>query len=64
MHYEWTVKALKAGKHVLCEKPFMANAREARKVMGLAKERGLVLEEAVCCFSCPTLYGYGWVMLT
>lgn len=56
VHYEWTVKALKAGKHVLCEKPFMANAKEAREVTGLAKERGLVLEEAVCYLS-------PWLML-
>lgn len=47
-HYEWASKALKAGKHVLCEKPFTANADEARKLVELGKEKGLVVEEAVC----------------
>ena len=47
LHYEWAVKALKAGKHVLCEKPFTANADEARKLVKLGREKGLVVEEAV-----------------
>lgn len=47
LHYEWSSKALKAGKHVLCEKPFTSNAAEARKLAQEAKERGLIVEEAV-----------------
>lgn len=47
LHYEWASKALKAGKHVLCEKPFTSNAAEAKKLVQEARERGLVLEEAV-----------------
>jgi len=46
LHYEWTKKALEAGKHVLLEKPFTANAAEARPLVRLAKEKGLVLMEA------------------
>jgi predicted dehydrogenase len=46
LHYEWSVKALRAGKHVLCEKPFTSNAEEARKLVGLAKEKNLICEEA------------------
>jgi len=50
LHYEWAAKSLKAGKHVLCEKPFTSNAAEAKELMELAKDRGLVLEEAARCF--------------
>ncbi|GAM41890.1 hypothetical protein TCE0_042r15365 [Talaromyces pinophilus] len=46
MHFEWASKALRAGKHVLCEKPFTSNAEEAHKLIELARERGLVCEEA------------------
>lgn len=48
LHFEWTKKALLAGKHVLCEKPFTSNADEARELVKLAKEKKLVLLEAVC----------------
>lgn len=33
LHGHWTIAALRAGKHVLCEKPFTANANEARAVV-------------------------------
>ncbi len=45
-HLEYTVKALRAGKHVLCEKSFALNAREAEKMHAVAQETGLVLIEA------------------
>jgi predicted dehydrogenase len=45
MHVEWTLKALKAGKHVLCEKPFSIDAKGAEKAVQAARERGLALME-------------------
>ncbi|WP_329072804.1 Gfo/Idh/MocA family protein [Amycolatopsis sp. NBC_01480] len=46
LHGRWTLAALKAGKHVLCEKPFTANADEAAAVARAAAESGLVAMEA------------------
>jgi predicted dehydrogenase len=46
LHCEWTVRALRAGKHVLCEKPIASNAAEAQQMADVARETGLVLAEA------------------
>jgi predicted dehydrogenase len=46
LHGRWTRAALAAGKHVLCEKPFTANAAEAREVAGLAAKSDRVVMEA------------------
>ncbi|WP_431236987.1 Gfo/Idh/MocA family protein [Mycolicibacterium aichiense] len=45
LHGKWTRAALKAGKHVLCEKPFTANAAEAREIADLAAESDRVVME-------------------
>jgi predicted dehydrogenase len=46
LHGRWTKAALDAGKHVLCEKPFTANAEEAASVAEAARQSGLVVMEA------------------
>ncbi len=46
LHYEWTIKALQSGKHVLCEKPLAANAEQAREMFQAAKENNVFLMEA------------------
>jgi len=47
MHVDNALMALNAGKHVLIEKPFTLNAREAREVVDLAKAKNLVVMEAM-----------------
>ncbi|BBX61419.1 oxidoreductase [Mycobacterium saskatchewanense] len=46
LHGRWTRAAIAAGKHVLCEKPFTANAAEAREIAGLAEDSERVVMEA------------------
>ncbi|NBH11655.1 Gfo/Idh/MocA family oxidoreductase [Amycolatopsis sp. SID8362] len=46
LHGKWTRAALEAGKHVLCEKPFTANAAEAREIASLASSSDRVVMEA------------------
>jgi predicted dehydrogenase len=46
LHGRWTRAALAAGKHVLCEKPFTANAAEAREIAELAAKSDRIVMEA------------------
>jgi xylose dehydrogenase (NAD/NADP) len=46
MHHEWTMHALAAGKHVLCEKPYTRHPHEAEEAFDAAEAAGLVLAEA------------------
>ena len=47
LHGPWTLRAIEAGKHVLCEKPFASNAGEAEQVARAAEASGLVVMEAM-----------------
>ena len=47
LHYEYAKKALLAGKHVILEKPAAPRKAELEELWALAKERGLILVEAV-----------------
>jgi len=46
LHCQWTIAALRAGKHVLCEKPLASNAFEAEQMAKAADETGKILGEA------------------
>jgi len=46
LHAQWTLAAIAAGKHVLCEKPFTSNEAEAREVADATDASGLVVMEA------------------
>lgn len=46
LHGRWTMAAIQSGKHVLCEKPFTANAQEAERVAATARQSDRVTMEA------------------
>ena len=50
LHVRWSLKALEAGKHVLCEKPVAMTADEAECLIAARDRTGLMIEEA---FSFP-----------
>ena len=53
LHLKWVVAALKAGKHVLCEKPLGLNAGEVEEMFRTAKECGVHLMEAYAYLHSP-----------
>ena len=52
-HYNYVLRSLNAGKHVLCEIPFVLSASEAKDLYELAANRNLVLLEASKTAYCP-----------
>lgn len=46
-HCAQSIAMMRAGKHVLCEKPLASNAREAEEMLACAREHGVVLLEAM-----------------
>ena len=53
IHCEWVIKALRAKKHVLCEKPAAMNEAELREMFRAAKENGVILMEAFAYLHSP-----------
>lgn len=56
LHHPWTIAALRAGKHVLCEKPIAANRPEAEEMFDTADRKGRVLAEGFMYRSHPLLH--------
>jgi len=46
LHIEWSIKAMRAGKHVLCEKPAAMNLAQLKEAIAVADETGLIFMEA------------------
>lgn len=53
MHFDYSMRALKAGKHVLCEIPMVLNANQARELYDYADKHNLVILEASKTAYCP-----------
>ena len=53
LHHDWAIRALKAKKHVLCEKPLAPTAKEAEEMIRCANENGVLLMEAFAYLHSP-----------
>lgn len=61
-HYDYAKSALLAGKHVLCETPFVTNTSQAEELMAIAEEKNLVLMVALKTAFCPA-FGHLYTLL-
>ncbi|WP_059105537.1 Gfo/Idh/MocA family protein [Shouchella shacheensis] len=52
-HYEYMMKTLHAGKHILCEKAITVNGTQLKEVLALAEEKNLIVSEAMTIFHMP-----------
>lgn len=52
-HYEYVRRGIEAGKHVLCETPFVLKGKEAKELYHIAEEKGVILMEANKTAHCP-----------
>ncbi|MCL2560456.1 MAG: Gfo/Idh/MocA family oxidoreductase [Turicibacter sp.] len=57
LHFMFSKKAIEAGKHVICEKPFTSNLRELEELVALAKEKDVLMIEAVSTHYNPNMAG-------
>ncbi len=55
LHYEPAMAAMRAGKHVYCDKPMAMNSREAHEMAGLAREKGLTCQVTFHNRFCPAV---------
>lgn len=53
MHAEWTIKAARAGKHVLCEKPLAISLDEAKAIQIAAQENNVIIFEGLAYLHHP-----------
>lgn len=53
LHYEYALKALRKNKNVICEKPFVSNLKELETLINTAKEKNLMLFEAITTIHLP-----------
>lgn len=53
LHYEWVMKAIEAGKNVLCEKPLAPTAKQVEELFEAARKKGVILMEAFAYLHTP-----------
>jgi len=55
LHFEQALLAMKAGKHILCEKPVTVSSDECRQLIDTAKEQGVFFMEAIWTYFLPAI---------